>query len=125
MSDTGPDPATPSAVAAEWVRRFNLHDVERLVDLYAEDGRHTSPRIQQLHPDTGGELVGRAALVAWWRDALSRTPELRYEVVAIVADDESAYVEYTRHCPGEDDATVAERFVVRDGRIAASRVFLG
>jgi ketosteroid isomerase-like protein len=119
------DTHSPSAVAAEWVRRFNAHDVERLVDLYADDGRHTSPRIQQLHPDTGGELVGRVALVTWWRDALSRSPDLRYEVVAIVADDDRAYVEYIRHCPGETDTTVAERFVVRDGRIVSSRVFLG
>ena len=117
--------ASPSTIAAEWVRRFNAHDVGQLVDLYADDGRHTSPRIQQLHPETGGELVGRAALIAWWRDALSRSPDLRYEVVAIVGDDERAYVEYIRHCPGEIDTTVAERFVVHDGRIVSSRVFLG
>lgn len=119
------DAASPSAVAAEWVRRFNAHDVERLVDLYAEDGRHTSPRIQQLYPDTGGELRGRAALIAWWRDALSRSPDLRYELVAVASNDDRAYVEYIRHCPGETDTTVAERFVVRDGRIVSSRVFLG
>jgi hypothetical protein len=125
MSKTEPASSAPTEVAELWMRLFNLHDVDGLVQLYAEDGRHSSPRIRQLHPDTGGELIGRAELARWWRDALVRTPELRYETLAIASDHSRAFVEYVRHAPGEPDAVVVERFEVGDGRILSSRVFLG
>jgi hypothetical protein len=122
-----PEPASSPAidVAEQWMRLFNLHDVDGVVELYAEAGRHSSPRIRRLHPDTGGELIGRAELARWWRDALLRTPELRYETLAVAGDDSLAFVEYVRHAPGEPDTVVVERFEVGDGRILSSRVFLG
>jgi limonene-1,2-epoxide hydrolase len=125
MTTSGQAPSPAIEVAELWMRLFNLHDVDGVVRLYAEDGRHSSPRIRQLHPDTGGEVIGRAALARWWRDALLRTPELRYETLAIAADGSRAFVEYVRHAPGEPDAVVVERFEVGDGHILSSRVFLG
>jgi hypothetical protein len=115
---------TPAAIAALWVRHFNAHDVTSLVRLYAEDGRHTSPRIRELHPETDGDLIGRSALAEWWEASLRKMPTLQYETLAIVGDDERAYVEYVRHAPPEPDTVVVERFDVRDGQIVSSRVFL-
>jgi SnoaL-like domain len=125
MTTSGQAPSPAVEVAELWMRLFNLHDVDGLVLLYAGAGRHSSPRIRQLHPDTGGELIGRAELARWWRDALVRTPELHYETLAIAGDDSRAFVEYIRQAPGEPDAVVVERFEVGDGRILSSRVFLG
>jgi steroid delta-isomerase-like uncharacterized protein len=119
-------PATTNlGVARAWLEAFNAHDVDALVALYADDATHTSPKIRALHPDTGGKLVGKAALAAWWRDANRRLPGLRYEATAIVADDARAIIEYLRHAPGEAPLPVAEAFDVRDGRIVASRVYHG
>jgi hypothetical protein len=125
MTTSGQAPSPVIELAELWMRLFNLHDVDGLVRLYADAGRHSSPRIRQLYPDTGGELIGRAELARWWRDALLRTPELRYETLAIAADDSRAFVEYVRHAPGEPDTVVVERFEVGDGHILSSRVFLG
>jgi hypothetical protein len=115
---------TPAAIAALWVHHFNAHDVNSLVHLYAENGRHTSPRIRELHPETDGDLVGRSALAQWWEASLQKTPQLHYETIAIVGDDARAYVEYIRHAAPEPDTVVVERFDVRDGQIVSSRVFL-
>ncbi len=112
-------------IAAAWIAAFNHHDVDALVALYAEDATHTSPKIRALHPDTGGKLVGHAALSAWWRDANARLPNLRYEVVEVTADDDRVFVEYLRHAPDQDPMPVAEVFDIRDGRIIASRVYHG
>jgi hypothetical protein len=125
MSQSDESSSSPAEVAGQWMRLFNLHDVDGVVRLYAEDGRHSSPRIRQLHPETGGELVGRSALARWWRNALLLTPELRYETVAVAGDAGRAYVEYIRRARGEPDSVVVERFDVRDGAIVSSRVFLG
>lgn len=112
-------------IARRWIDAFNAHDVPRLLSLYAEDARHTSPKIRLAHPETGGHLVGRAALEAWWRGALQRLPELRYALTRLTADEVQVFMEYVRRVPGEADLPVAEVLEVRDGRIVASRVFHG
>ena len=116
---------TSLAIAHAWVDAFNAYDVDALVALYAEDCTHTSPKIRALHPDTGGKLVGKAALAAWWRAANARLPGLRYEPTAFTADSDRVIVEYLRHAPGEAPMPVAEAFDLRDGRIVASRVYHG
>ena len=113
------------AIGRAWMRAFNAHDVDALVALYADDATHTSPKIRALHPHTGGKLVGRAALAAWWRDANARLPGLRYEEVAVTADAARVLVEYLRHAPGEAVMPVAEAFDVAGGKIVASRVYHG
>jgi ketosteroid isomerase-like protein len=60
----------PASLGRAWIDAFNAHDVERLVALYADDCTHTSPKIRALHPETGGKLVGKAALRTWWTDAI-------------------------------------------------------
>lgn len=108
-----------------WLDAFNAHDVPRLVALYAEDATHTSPKIRTLHPQTGGKLLGRAALTDWWLDALKRLPTLRYEELTVTADDDRVFLEYLRHAPDGPPYPVAEVFEVREGKIAASRVYHG
>lgn len=116
---------TPAAVGQAWLDAFNAHDVERLLALYADDCTHTSPKIRALHPETGGKLVGKAALRTWWTDAIKRLPGLRYELVALTANEERVVLEYTRHAPNDPPMPVAEAFDVKQGRIVASRVFHG
>jgi len=113
------------AVARAWLRSFNAHDVVALVALYDEAATHTSPKIRALHPETGGKLVGKAALTSWWNDAIARLPGLRYEETALTADDARVFLEYVRHAPGEAPMFVAEVFEVRGGKIVASRVYHG
>src|SRR3954468_6721037 len=101
---------TPIEIARAWLDAFNRHDVDALVALYADDATHTSPKIRALHPDTGGKLVGKAALSSWWRDANARIPDLRYELSAVTASEERVFVEYQRHAPGQESMPVAEVF---------------
>jgi len=115
----------PDALGRAWIDAFNAHDVERLIALYADDCTHTSPKIRALHPETGGKLVGKAALRTWWTDAIKRLPGLRYELVRLTANDERVVLEYVRHAPNEAPMPVAEAFDVRAGHIVASRVFHG
>ena len=112
-------------IGTQWLEAFNAHDVERLVSLYAEDATHTSPKIRTLHPQTGGKLVGQAALTEWWKDALRRLPSLRYEGFSLTADEQRVFLEYWRHVDGEPPMPVAEVFEVRGGKIVASRVYHG
>jgi hypothetical protein len=112
-------------IAEAWLQAFNAHDVKALVALYADDCTHTSPKIRALHPETGGKLLGKAALTEWWTDAIRRLPGLRYEKTALTANASRVFLEYVRHAPNEAPMPVAEVFDVRDGKIVASRVYHG
>lgn len=115
---------TPLEVGRAWLDAFNRHDVDALVALYAEDCTHTSPKIRALHPETGGQLRGKAALAKWWREANARLPGLRYEETAITAQADRVVIEYVRHAP-DGASYVSESFDLRDGLIRASRVYHG
>ncbi|MCI0574003.1 MAG: nuclear transport factor 2 family protein [Myxococcaceae bacterium] len=117
--------AESERLARSWLDAFNRHDVPALVALYAEGATHTSPKLRALHPETGGLLVGHAALTRWWTDALQRLPGLRYELVALTAAPGRVFLEYLRHAPGEPPLPVAEAFDVENGRIVRSRVYHG
>ncbi len=114
------------AIARAWLEAFNAYDLDRLLHLYAEDATHTSPKIRALHPETGGRLVGKAALRAWWADSFARLAGLRYEETAVTANDDRVFLEYVRHAPNDAPMPVAEVFDVgAAGLIVASRVYHG
>lgn len=112
-------------VARRWLQRFNARDLDGLLELYAEDAVHVSPKLRDRQPETRGEIRGKAALFAWWRDAMDRLPGLRYDEQYLTAMGERVFMEYLRRVPGEPDLLVAEVLVVRGGLIRESRVFHG
>jgi len=112
-------------IARAWLAAFNAHDLDALVGLYAEDAVHTSPKLRARHPETGGKIAGKPALDAWWRDAFTRLPDIRYEASSVTADESRVFLEYVRHAPSEAPMYVAEVFEVRGGKIVASRVYHG
>jgi len=113
-------------LARAWLKAFNQKDLDALLALYADDCRHTSPKIRAMFPATGGQLEGKAALRGWWEDAFKRLPGLSYEETRVTAGEQSVVLEYVRHAPGEPPMYVAEVFETdATGRIAASRVYHG
>jgi 8-oxo-dGTP diphosphatase len=114
------------SVARAWLAAFNARDLDALLALYAEDAVHVSPKLRERRPQTGGEIVGKGAMRAWWADAFARLPDLRYEERRITAEGTSVFLEYARLVPGEPELLVAERYDVdADGRIVRSHVFHG
>lgn len=128
MSEGAVPPGTDGqtrAVAEAWLAAFEARDLDALLALYSDDATHTSPKIRERHPETGGELRGKPAMRAWWADAFARMPSLRYLATQITAGRDSVVLEYTRRLDGAPDLAISESFDVRDGRIIRSRVFHG
>ncbi len=116
---------TSHDIAVAWLDAFNRHDVPALIALYAEHATHSSPKIRVLHPETGGKVVGREAIRAWWAGAVARLPGLRYEAATITAQPDRVVIEYVRHAPDGPAMPIAEAFDIEDGRVVASRVYHG
>lgn len=113
------------SIGHEWMRAFNARDLDALLALYADDAVHTSPKLRERQPETGGQVRGRAALREWWADSFRRLPGLAYELTTLTADAERVWFEYRRRLPGQPDSMVAEVLEVRAGKIVASRVYHG
>ena len=113
----------PEHVARRWLAAFNAGDVEAVVELYAEDAVHESPKVRKTMPGSGGKLEGKAAMREWWQQALERQPGITYELTALTSDQSRAVIEYIRRAPGEEPLAVAEAFEVRQGKIVHSVVY--
>ena len=75
--------AEADAFVAEWMEAWNGHDLEAILGHYADDVEYYSPFIAQMAEPGGagadGRLVGKAAVRAYFADALGRFPELHFD----------------------------------------------
>jgi ketosteroid isomerase-like protein len=80
--------------AREWVAAWNAHDLDRVLGHYADDFEMTSPYIVTLSGEPGGTLKGKAAVGAYWREALRRFPDLRFVLKGVFAGVDSVAICY-------------------------------
>ncbi len=112
-------------IALNWIDAFNKHDLEKLLELYAEDAVHFSPKLKTREPQTNGWIKGKPALRLWWEDAFKRLPSLQYLLQNLVINEEQLLMEYLRKVEGENDMMVAEILEIKDQLIVRSRVYHG
>ena len=112
-------------IAMRWFDAFNAQALERLIDLYADDAEHFSPKLKIHRPETEGLVKGKDALRSWWQDAFDRLPTLHYKVKTLTANSYRVFMEYTRTVADEPDMQVAEVLEIKDGKIVFSRVYHG
>ncbi|MXN91227.1 nuclear transport factor 2 family protein [Flavobacterium sp. Sd200] len=112
-------------IALQWLEAFNARNLDALLNLYADDAEHFSPKLKVHKPETNGLVKGKAALRDWWEGAYLRLPTLNYKATNLTANSNRVFMEYIRTVEGEEDMAVAELFEVKDGKIVFSRVYHG
>lgn len=80
--------------AAEWIDAWNHHDLDRILSHYSEDFTMSSPYIAQIAGEPSGRLQGKAAVGAYWKSALERMPDLRFEHHATLLGADSVTIYY-------------------------------
>ncbi len=83
--------------AAEWITAWNAHDLDRVLEHYADDFEFSSPFIVKVAGEPSGVLRGRAAVRAYWAKALALRPELRFELLGVYCGIASIVIHYRRH----------------------------
>ncbi|MGE2815737.1 nuclear transport factor 2 family protein [Mycobacterium heidelbergense] len=78
----------------QWVRAWNSHDVESVLEYFHEDVVFSSPVAAKLLPDTAGIVVGKASLRHYWAKALQRIPNLRFVVEDVYQGIETIAIVY-------------------------------
>lgn len=69
--------------AASWVEAWNAHDVDAVLDHFADDAVFISPVAAQLLDDSDGVLRGKPAIGDYWRRGVELIPDLHFEVVGV------------------------------------------
>jgi ketosteroid isomerase-like protein len=71
------------AFVAEWMAAWNSHDVERILEHYADHVEYFSPFIAAMAqpdgPGADGRLVGKDAVRAYFAAALDKYSELHFD----------------------------------------------
>jgi ketosteroid isomerase-like protein len=80
--------------AEGWAAAWNTHDLSRVLAHYADDFEMVSPFIAVLTGEPAGRLRGKEAVAGYWRLALDRLPDLRFEVLDVFAGVDSVVVYY-------------------------------
>lgn len=114
----------PRQVILDWIDAFNRADLEGVLRLYAEDIRTESPLLLKLGREGSACLEGKPALRDYFGRALARSGgRVHFTPLHLFCEGDVVILEYDREAPHGGRPGVAERFVVRDGKIVESRVF--
>jgi ketosteroid isomerase-like protein len=77
------------AFVAEWMDAWNSHDLDRILEHYADDVEYFSPFIAQMAepggPGADGRLVGTNQVRAYFAAALARNTDLHFDPPVHVA----------------------------------------
>jgi ketosteroid isomerase-like protein len=117
------DDATTRMAVDRFNEAFNRHDADALALWLTEDTvfEDTSPA-----PD-GRRIVGKAAVVAFWRDWFPRNPDARFEAEEVIVSGDRAVVlwVYRKMRNGQPwHLRGVDVFTVRDGKVAAKLAYV-
>ena len=87
----------PKSYAEQWVRAWNAHDIEAVLDHFADDVVFTSPVAARVVPESGGVVRGKAALRDYWTAALKTLPELHFDVIGVYSGASTLVINYRNH----------------------------
>jgi uncharacterized protein (TIGR02246 family) len=85
------------AYVDEWIDAWNSRDVERVLAHFADDVVFSSPLAAAVVEGSGGVVRGKDALRAYWRAALERSPEIRFELVGAYVGVSATVINYRNH----------------------------
>ena len=80
--------------AEGWYEAWNAHDLEAILEHYAEDVEMASPLVAALAGRDDGRIVGKVALRDYFAAGLERYPDLRFEPLGLFAGVESLVLHY-------------------------------
>jgi ketosteroid isomerase-like protein len=84
----------PHSYAEQWVRDWNAHDIEAVLDHFSDDVVFTSPVAARVIPESQGVVRGKAALRRYWMMALTSLPNLHFEVVGVYRGQSTLVINY-------------------------------
>ncbi|HEX7058467.1 MAG TPA: nuclear transport factor 2 family protein [Solirubrobacterales bacterium] len=110
----------PREHADRWLEAWNAHDIDAILECYAEEIDFASPTVAAFGGPQGGQLRGREELRAHFARGLERAPALAFTEEALLTGSGGYALVYRR----EDGARVVESVELNeDGEAIRARAF--
>ena len=71
--------------AEQWYSAWNAHDLDAILDYYADDVEMVSPLVSVLTGSDDNTIAGKEALRRYFAAGLERYPELHFEPIELFA----------------------------------------
>jgi ketosteroid isomerase-like protein len=82
-------------LASDWIAAWNSHNLDEILEHYAEDVVLVSPIAAKLLNDPVGTVNGKAALRAYFKKGLEVYPNLKFELIDVMWGVRSVVFYYT------------------------------
>ena len=110
------------AIAEEWIDTWNRHDLDAIIDHYADDIVSVSPLAVERLGVADGAVRGKEQLRDYFARGIAPGSKLHFELQRVLTSVDGMAIYYTRengkHCV--DVMTLNEH-----GKVTAARVFYG
>src|ERR1700756_2085862 len=109
------DHAEAQAFARQWVRDWNAHDVDALLEHFTDDVVFTSSVAVRIFGGDG-VLRGKEALRKYWSEGVRLIPDLHFEVLALYVGISTLVINYRNQAGGVvSEVLTFEGSLVREG----------
>jgi hypothetical protein len=111
-----------SEFSKEWIDSWNSHDIETILSHYSDDFSLKSPAVLKVLGTGTGELKGKDAIAAYWKMALSKFPQLHFELISCYEGINCLAIHYK----GINDTLVVELMQLnKDGKVSSAEILYG
>jgi hypothetical protein len=86
------DPKEARRYAENWIEAWNSHDIDRIMDFYAESICHITPKLTMLFGSVSDAIKDKDELRDFFLAALKRSPELHFTLTDVFAGAESIVI---------------------------------
>lgn len=80
--------------AKAWIESWNSHDLDDIMKHYSDDIEITTPMIKLAAGIESGSLQGKEQVRAYWQKALSKIPDLHFELIEVTSGVDSVALYY-------------------------------
>jgi len=94
------DQAFAQRFSTEWLDAWNAHDLEAILDHFANDVVFSSPLALQLIEGSDGVIRGKVDLRTYWSEGLRRSPALHFEIEDLYVGVNTLVIHYRNHLGG-------------------------
>lgn len=83
------------AFAEEWITTWNSHDLDRIMDYYADSFQHVTPKLMMLFGASTHTITDKKDLRDYFEAGLKRAPELRFTLREVYVGAESVMIVFS------------------------------
>jgi hypothetical protein len=80
--------------AKEWIESWNSHNLANILSHYSEDIEITTPMIKMAAGIESGSLKGKILVADYWSKALTKIPDLHFELIEVAVGVDSVALYY-------------------------------